>query len=311
MNRAACLAILSLWSAETAAQAPRVSVAPVAPAPGSVVRLAVEDTRARDGAIVGVSGQMAGEPLHFVETVAGTWRALGGISVDASDSVVARVVLEYSSGHIEAVRVFVAVPRLTATRPPQNLAVASRFTQPLDAATQARIARENARAREIGRRAHSTPRLWSAEFTPPRGSRITSGFGSGRRFNGRVSSRHLGVDFSGVVGAPVHAANRGVVALVDTFFLAGNVVYIDHGGGIVTGYFHLSEALVAVGDTVTRGQQIGLVGATGRVTGPHLHWNARYGALTVNPLDLVELGDWFGGEMVRDGRVRAPEDAGS
>lgn len=114
-------------------------------------------------------------------------------------------------------------------------------------------------------------------------------------FNGRVASRHLGVDFRGKRGAPVHAANRGVVALVDTFFLAGNVVYIDHGGGLVTGYFHLSETLVSTGDTVSRGQIIGSVGATGRVTGPHLHWSARYGALPVNPLDLIPLkSGWYG-----------------
>jgi len=109
-------------------------------------------------------------------------------------------------------------------------------------------------------------------------------------FNGTLSSRHLGVDFSGAVGSPVRASNRGVVALVDDFFLAGKVIYIDHGAGIVTGYFHLSRALVAEGDTVEKGQQIGEVGASGRVTGPHLHWNARYGAVTVNPLDLVKLG---------------------
>jgi murein DD-endopeptidase MepM/ murein hydrolase activator NlpD len=100
------------------------------------------------------------------------------------------------------------------------------------------------------------------------------------------------VDFAGALGAPVRAANRGVVALVANFFLAGNVVYIDHGAGVVTGYFHLSRTLVAEGDTVARGQQIGLVGATGRVTGPHLHWSARYGALTVNPLDLIAIGGW-------------------
>ena len=90
----------------------------------------------------------------------------------------------------------------------------------------------------------------------------------------------------------MRASNRGVVALVDNFFLAGNVVYIDHGGGVVTGYFHLSRTLVAEGDTVERGQEIGLVGATGRVTGPHLHWSARYGALTVNPIDLLGVSGW-------------------
>ena len=76
---------------------------------------------------------------------------------------------------------------------------------------------------------------------------------------------------------------------MDSFYLGGNVVYIDHGGGLTTGYLHLSKTLVDVGDKVERGQVIGLVGATGRVTGPHLHWTARYGAITVNPLDLLTL----------------------
>jgi murein DD-endopeptidase MepM/ murein hydrolase activator NlpD len=113
-------------------------------------------------------------------------------------------------------------------------------------------------------------------------------------FNGRVTSRHLGVDFAGNVGEPIRAANRGVVALVGSFLLAGNVVYIDHGAGVVTGYFHMSKPLVSVGDTVTRGQTIGLVGATGRVTGAHLHWSARFGALAVNPFDLLTLDrSWY------------------
>ena len=112
-------------------------------------------------------------------------------------------------------------------------------------------------------------------------------------FNGRVSSSHLGIDYRGSVGDPIYAANRGVVALVSEFYLAGNVVYIDHGNGLVTGYFHMSQPLVAAGDTVERGQQIGLVGSTGRVTGPHLHWSARFGALTIDPADLLSLGAPF------------------
>jgi murein DD-endopeptidase MepM/ murein hydrolase activator NlpD len=172
--------------------------------------------------------------------------------------------------------------------PSEQLAVGERFGRPLDPATAARVARENARALAIGRKAHDSPPRWKTAFERPRTSEISSGFGTGRTFNGQVSSRHLGVDFRGAVGAPVRAANRGVVALIGNFFLGGRVIYIDHGGGLTTGYLHLSRVLVSVGDTVARGQTIGLVGATGRVTGPHLHWTARYGALTVNPLDLLD-----------------------
>jgi murein DD-endopeptidase MepM/ murein hydrolase activator NlpD len=108
-------------------------------------------------------------------------------------------------------------------------------------------------------------------------------------FNGVLRSRHMGVDFAGRRGATVRAANRGVVALVADLYMSGTTILIDHGAGLVTGYLHLSRTLVAVGDTVARGQTIGEVGATGRVTGPHLHWLAGYGGITFDPLGLVGL----------------------
>ena len=108
-------------------------------------------------------------------------------------------------------------------------------------------------------------------------------------YNGEVQGRHLGTDFAGAIGAPVRAAGRGVVAMVANFYLAGRAVYIDHGGGVVTAYFHLSRADVLEGDTVVAGQRIGAVGRSGRVTGPHLHWVARYGAISVDPMSLLQL----------------------
>jgi len=101
----------------------------------------------------------------------------------------------------------------------------------------------------------------------------------------------MGADFAGRRGAPVRATNRGVVALVGNLFYSGRTIYIDHGAGLLTGYLHLDRALVTEGDTVQRGEVIGRVGATGRVTGPHLHWLARYGTVLVDPLDLLTL-DW-------------------
>lgn len=283
--------LVMLASAALEAQ-PTLTVTPSTPAPGSLVRLTLEAAGSGADSILAVDGHMSGEPLHFARWKGSTWRALGPVSVDATDSVPARVTIHRASGDVDSVLAFVTLPkRPPPAKPgrPRVLAVNPRFTRPMSPETEARIARENEMAREVGRNAHDTPPMWTESFVNPRPSSITSRFGSGRMFNGTLSSRHLGVDFSGAVGTPVRAANRGVVALVGDFFLAGNVVYIDHGAGIVTGYFHLSRALVAAGDTVQKGQQIGLVGATGRVTGPHLHWNARYGAVTVNPLDLVRL----------------------
>lgn len=243
--------------------------------------------------MISIRGALAEEPLHFVRASGSSWHAIGGIPVDKEGVLFANAVVQRASGKTEIARVRFELPKLP---PPvaQPLEVDSSFTRPLDAATLARIDRENARAREVGRGAHERPPLWTASFIKPRTSAITSEFGSGRVFNGQVTARHLGVDFRGAVGEPIRAANRGVVALVDNFFLAGNVVYIDHGGGVVTSYFHMSKPLVHVGETVKRGQVIGLVGRTGRVTGPHLHWAARYGANTVNPLDLVGISSsWY------------------
>ncbi len=293
------VALSCLFSVELNAQTARLTAAPARPEPGAIVRLTLSAPVSGADPVVSVRGTLAREPLHFIRLTPGTWHAIGGVPVDTSGTLVASVVIERSSGRTESAKVRFSLPKVP---PPiaQPLAVDSSFTRPLDSATKARIDRENERAREIGRQAHDRPPMWTASFLKPRTSVITSEFGSGRLFNGALTTRHLGVDFRGAVGEPVRAANRGVVALVDNFFLAGNVIYIDHGAGVVTAYFHLSKTLVAVGDTVKRGQEIGLVGQTGRVTGPHLHWAARYGAITVNPLDLVALGSkWYVGSSSR------------
>ena len=266
------------------AQQARLSVTPSHPAPGAIVRVTV--TAGASDSIVSVAGTMSGEPLHFHRASSGRYEAIGGVSVDSA-SVGAEALVTLGSGRTDTLRATVTLPPLPP--PKEQLAVASRFGKPLDSALEARVAREVEIAHEVGRRSHERPRLWSAPFMRPRSTAITSRFGTGRTFNGAVTSRHLGVDLRGATGAPVLAANRGIVAAVDTFYLGGRIVYIDHGEGVVTAYMHLSRILVSPGDTVARGQRIGLVGATGRVTGPHLHWAARYGELTVNPLDLLRV----------------------
>jgi murein DD-endopeptidase MepM/ murein hydrolase activator NlpD len=292
-------------------------VEPKQPSGGELVRLTIDRLPTTDS-IVAMTGEIAGEPVHFVAASAGKRQALGAIPIDASDSVVARVLVSRESGTIDTLHVALHYPhrppaqptptisrRTTASGPARRLRVDPRFTTRMDAETQFRIEHENELAREVGRRAQDTPQLWTFPFLRPRDTKVTSRFGSGRLFNGRVSSSHLGVDYRGSMGEPIYAANRGVVALVAEFFLAGNVVYVNHGNGIVTGYFHMSHPEVAIGDTVERGQEIGLVGSTGRVTGPHLHWSARFGALTINPGDLLALGapfaarDTIGKKLVR------------
>ena len=227
-----------------------------------------------------------GEPLHFRREATGEYVAIAGIPVDAPESV-PLVIMSTLAGTIDTITTRLRIGR-TAYKM-EKLTVAPRFGQAPDSALAARIAREQALAAAVSRKSHGTPRLWEGDFQRPRTARVTSAFGDGREFNGRVQSRHMGLDLAGAVGAPVLATNKGVVALVGDFYYAGNAVYIDHGAGLVTAYFHLSAVDVAQGDTVTSGMRIGRVGATGRVTGPHLHWVARYGSVTVDPSTLLEI----------------------
>lgn len=231
-----------------------------------------------------LTGAAAGEPLHFpADSVA---ESLAGIPIEGSDSI-AIVVICSLNGETDSL--VARVPTSSGNYPVERLRVAPAFGRQPDSATSARIERESRRAVDVARQAHTTPRLWQDPFARPRETRITSGFGGGREYNGSITSRHMGTDFAGATGSPVRATNRGVVRIVDAFYYGGNVVYIDHGAGVSSAYLHLAEHLVAAGDTVQRGQVIGRVGATGRVTGPHLHFIVRYGALTVDPMSLFAV----------------------
>ena len=301
IGAAALMVFTTRGLAAQQALAPRIALSPRQPSGGTLAKVTIDRASSGKVSVVAVSGTMAGEPLHFRGAGTDKYPALGAVPVDVSDSVVATALVERQSGRVDTLRLALRYPHQAPPvsqargRAPgaRRLRVDKKFTRPMDAETEARVEHENELAREIGRKAQDTPQLWTLPFLRPRPAKVTSKFGSGRVFNGRVSSSHLGIDYRGLTGEPIFAANRGVVALVSEFFLAGNVVYIDHGDGVITGYFHMSQPEVAAGDTVERGQEIGRVGATGRVTGPHLHWSARFGALTIDPADLLGLSPPF------------------
>ncbi len=150
-----------------------------------------------------------------------------------------------------------------------------------------RIQRE---AKEANKIYHTiTERSYIDEaFAEPMQSKITSRFGNKRLFNGVLKSYHSGTDFRAAVGVPIIAANAGVVVIAKKRFFAGNSVVIDHGRGIFTQYYHMSKIKVKVGDWVEKGQLLGLAGATGRVTGPHLHFGAKVQGVTVDPIQFLE-----------------------
>lgn len=129
---------------------------------------------------------------------------------------------------------------------------------------------------------------WDKEFALPTDGGVTSLFGNQRTYNGEVKSIHFGVDLRANEKTPIHAANAGKVVLARNFFMAGNMVTIDHGFGVFSSYAHLSAIEVAPGAMVKKGDKIGMAGATGRVTGPHLHWATRVNGVSVDPMQFRE-----------------------
>jgi murein DD-endopeptidase MepM/ murein hydrolase activator NlpD len=135
----------------------------------------------------------------------------------------------------------------------------------------------------------SSEALWSEPFRIPIAGRTGTNFGHRRIFNGEPRAPHAGADLKATTGTPIHATNRGRVALAKNLFFTGNTVILDHGLGIYSLYAHLSRIDVKKGDVVKNDQVVGLAGATGRVTGPHLHWGLRVQGARVDPFTLVGL----------------------
>jgi murein DD-endopeptidase MepM/ murein hydrolase activator NlpD len=132
-------------------------------------------------------------------------------------------------------------------------------------------------------------RLWDIPFQLPVENETSSLYGNKRVFNGQLKSYHNGLDFRSPQGTPAVAANTGIVRLAKNLFYSGDAVIVDHGTNIFTIYAHLSKIKVAAGQRIEKGQLIGLTGATGRVSGPHLHWGVKINGVAVNPLQFVDV----------------------
>lgn len=175
----------------------------------------------------------------------------------------------------------------TGKFPTERLTVEKQFVQP-DPEQQKRAEEDQKKMKAIYDTV--TPEvLWKGKFVVPLKGVTTGGnFGRRRVLNGEARSPHAGVDFPAAAGTPVYAAQSGKVVLAENLYYSGNTVVIDHGFGIYTLYAHLSEIGVHAGDSVEASAEIGKVGATGRVTGPHLHWGLTIDHARVNALQIVQ-----------------------
>ena len=214
-----------------------------------------------------------------------TWRVLVGIDLDVAPRTYTVDVTGMDDGmELTATHRLVVTPRQFRTR---KLTVDPAFVNPPPDAVE-RINRE---ATEMnGLWSHSEmAKLWTGAFVRPVPEEANSAFGTRSILNGEPRSPHSGADFNSPAGTPIKAPNAGRVVLAGDRYFTGNTVMIDHGLTLFSLFAHLSEMEVKVGDTVAAGDVIGKVGATGRVTGPHLHWSVRINGSRIDPLSLLAV----------------------
>jgi len=171
--------------------------------------------------------------------------------------------------------------------PTSTLKVAPGFVEP-PKETLPRIEEDQAEKKKVFSTT-AAETLWSGRFEPPADAEVSGVFGSARVFNGVKKSQHTGLDFRVTTGTPIVATNSGTVILARPLYFEGNCVMIDHGQGLLTMYLHLSEFKVKEGETVKKGQILGLSGGTGRATAPHLHFAVRWRGEYLDPRTLLEL----------------------
>jgi hypothetical protein len=273
---------LLLLTADQPVRSLVVKVFPARPAQGQLVVVQVEGAEPGDR----VSGVFAERRLRFYIDARRRVRALSAVSWKQEPGEVSLVVTVQPPRGDPVIQ-GVAVLVLPYGFEEQELKVDPKYVRP-PRDVRARIKRERAAMRSVWR-APPTKRKWRGSFVWPRKDEICSTFGAKRMFNHKLKSRHFGVDIDGKTGDPVLAIGAGRVVMVSDRYYAGGTVVIDHGLRLFSLYFHLAEFLVEVGDDVEKGQLIGKVGKSGRVTGPHLHLGTRVERLSFDPLSLLEF----------------------
>ena len=261
-------------------RSPSVAVKPIEVFQGEIVELKVSGT-----GLAAVEGQLGKETVRFYPSGRGTFSALVGVDLEAKPGP-ARVLVkgtQRAGGYRETQIALKIKPKAFEK---ESFSVPPEFDQ-LSPEMLERIHREQEQLTRVF--STSVPeRLWENPFIAPVQGDISSSFGYRRVINDAPRAPHTGVDLKAPMGTEVLAVNNGRVVLVGDFFFSGNSLVLDHGAGLYTMYFHLSEFRVQEGAEVRKGEVIGLSGMTGRVTGPHLHWGARLNGARIDPFELVK-----------------------
>ena len=249
---------------------------------GSVVHLSVPD----ETGVKSMELKWEGKAIPLVRTTK-KWETVVGVDLDTKAGEHAgEIVVNFDNSRADRRPVSIVVESVKF--PTTELKVDDQYVQ-LSPANQERANREAKELEAIY--AKLTPEiLWSKPFAVPVTGQVKgSNFGHRRVFNGQARAPHSGSDLKASTGTPIHATNRGRVVLAKNLFFSGNTVILDHGLGIYTVYAHLSRIDVKPAQVVDDNQVLGLAGATGRVTGPHLHWAARIQGARVDPFSLLRM----------------------
>ncbi|MGA8043045.1 MAG: M23 family metallopeptidase [Terracidiphilus sp.] len=231
-------------------------------------------------------GEWLGRKLEFFSARTGSaWYALGGVDVEApAGASQLKLAIHVGSTLRDLSQTIIIHPAHYRT---STLSVAPRFVAP--SAEELQRIEEEKKVKETVFASSAPQPLWHGDFRAPVHATPTDSFGTRRLFNGQLASIHKGMDFRAHMGTPVLADNAGTVVLARPLFYEGNCVILDHGLGLFTLSMHLSRIRVREGQHVKEGQLLGLSGATGRVTGPHLHWAVRWQGAYLDPAKLLRL----------------------
>ena len=280
----ACVLAGAIGSAAASTQKEAVALTlspPAALRTGDAALLTVEASHP----LLTLEGEAFGRPVPFWPAKGERyWQGLLGVGLDVSAGTydLALHAISRQGAPVEARMPLVIDERHFETR---RLRVAERFVDP-PLAESRRIAREASLLAETF--GQSDPaRLWRGLFALPVAGPPTSSFGRRTVMNGEPRGQHRGTDFRAAEGTPVWAPNAGLVALAADLYFTGNTIILDHGLGLFSVFAHLARMTVREGTFVSRGDLVGEAGATGRVTGPHLHWAVRLGEAALDPLSLM------------------------
>jgi murein DD-endopeptidase MepM/ murein hydrolase activator NlpD len=272
--------LLALIPAAAQAQSPSITLTPAIVESGSP-----ELIRIIAPAATKVEGEWLGHTLQFFPGNNSAWYALAGIDVETPAGPSAlKISVRFQNSRSEISRAITIRPAHYRTT---SITVQPKFVEP--GPEELKIIEADRKVKEKAFAQSADKPLWSGSFIAPVKAQPTDSFGTRRVFNGKLASIHKGTDFRAPMGTQVRAGNSGTVILAQPLYYEGNCVMIDHGLGLTSISMHLSRIDVKPGQHVEKGQLLGLSGATGRVTGPHLHWAIRWQGAMLDPAKLLRM----------------------